>query len=117
MGLLIGLPTPEPCAIKVGPRALSGSEANDVDLPCPPVKLRTAHELIDGVTVSLLETGDRPYVVSYTRFNGTHYGSMCLDLKQLKQLIQKASALIGTIAVDLDELDDHNYIEENDEDE
>lgn len=117
MGLLLGLPTPERLQIKISPKTLCGHEANDIE-PAAETKVRLVpiDETIDEVTVTLGE-GHRPYVVSYVRFNGTHFGSMSLTLPQLKQLIERASALLDTIAIDLDELDDYNAENELHEDE
>ncbi len=116
MGLLIPLHTPvkempEPLKIT----ALHGPPENDDEPECPPVRLRTVTLCTDDVDVTEDTTSTSPnnYIISYMRHNGTHYGSMCLSLNQLKQMVAKAATLLGTVAVDLDALDDYN--ESNDE--
>jgi hypothetical protein len=42
---------------------------------------------------------------------------MCLNAEQLKQILTKGAELLGSVAIDLDELDDHNSGNEEYEDE
>ncbi len=115
-GFLGLLPEPPPRA-PLTIAQLHAPPSNDDEPQCPPVHLRTVEQSVDTLEVVEEPGMARPYVISYVRFNGTHFGSMCLTLDQLKQLIYKASELIGVVAVNLDEFDDQQPEWEMDSDE
>ncbi len=113
LGLLPEPPPRTPLTIA----QLHAPPSNDDEPPCPSVRIKTVQQIDDTIEVVEEPNMTRPYVVSYRRFNGTHFGSMCLTLYQLKQLVYKASSLIGGVAVNLDEFDDQQPEWEVDSDE
>ncbi len=61
-----------------------------------------------GVDVSEQAENASPYVISYARHGGAHFGSMCLTRDQLYHVVQLASELLG---IELVEFDDYTHPE------
>lgn len=64
----------------------------------------------DEISVHKQDNDKLPYVISFTRNNGTTYGSMCLTMNQLKQMIDRGAELLGMVYVSLEEYDDYEGI-------
>lgn len=69
----------------------------------------------DGIWVEEIPSLLHNYTISYVRYNGAHFGSMCVSEEQLRQIVMQASKLLGDIAVHLTDYDD--YIEGDEDDE
>jgi len=80
------------------------SVANDAEPAAPRVRLIEQHPEI--VHVKEEQGNSRPFIVSIDRENSAAMFSLSFTYDQFRQIILQGSRLLGTVALDLDDLDD-----------
>ena len=61
----------------------------------------------DEISVHKQDNDKLPYIISFTRNNGGTYGSMCLSVRQLSQIVDRAAELLGMVYVNPEEYEDY----------
>jgi len=80
------------------------SVANDAEPAAPPVRITEQNP--ERVNVKEDSTSSRPFVVSIERNGQAAVFSLSFTYDQFRQIVLNGSKMLGTIALDLDELDD-----------
>ena len=94
---------------------LRGLPSNDDEEQAPKVRITEFNE--EYVNILEEDSKARPFSVSLFREHGKAKFCLTFTYEQMKQVVIQASKLLGTVAVDLDDLDDNFPETEEDEDE